>query len=143
MWCGATQTAQCVTFALPSPSLRLERRLLGNVRYFNDLIVTHEDEEYMRRCCPCAYAKAAVRHHICSLRPLPGVQLLGGTARCDAALPPSLQPPSTCQWQRLPSRARNVPLCRLLFSCRNYTLRLEDRDMYFIRTDPADRCACC
>ncbi|GAB4821602.1 hypothetical protein N2152v2_008648 [Parachlorella kessleri] len=27
----------------------LERRLLANVEYFNDLIVTHQDEEYMRR----------------------------------------------------------------------------------------------
>lgn len=33
----------------PPTRCRLERRLLGNVRYFNDLIVTHEDEEYMRR----------------------------------------------------------------------------------------------
>ena len=28
---------------------RLESRLLGNVRYFNDLIVTHSDQEYMAR----------------------------------------------------------------------------------------------
>lgn len=48
----------------------LERRLLGNVRYFNDLIVTHEDEEYMHK---------------------------------------------------------------------HYSLKLEDGDMYFIRTDPANR----
>ena len=27
----------------------LERRALGNVRYFNDLIITHEDDEYMER----------------------------------------------------------------------------------------------
>lgn len=27
----------------------LEARLLGNVQYFNDLIVTHEDEDYMLR----------------------------------------------------------------------------------------------
>ena len=33
----------------PLPPRRLESRLLGNVRYFNDLIVTHEDEGYMRR----------------------------------------------------------------------------------------------
>ncbi len=30
--------------------LRLERKLLSNVRYFNDLIVTHTDEAYMERC---------------------------------------------------------------------------------------------
>ncbi|KAI7841052.1 hypothetical protein COHA_005280 [Chlorella ohadii] len=64
--CGAEEAKRM----LGADASWLERRLLGNVRYFNDLIVTHEDEEYMRR---------------------------------------------------------------------NYTLRLEDRDMYFIRTDPADR----
>lgn len=26
----------------------IERKALGNVQYFNDLIVTHEDEAYMR-----------------------------------------------------------------------------------------------
>jgi hypothetical protein len=36
---------------LPSslPRCRLESRLLGNVRYFNDLIVTHSDQDYMAR----------------------------------------------------------------------------------------------
>lgn len=64
--CGAEEARRM----LGKGATRLERRLLGNVRYFNDLIVTHEDEEYMRS---------------------------------------------------------------------HYELQLEQGDMYFVRTDPADR----
>jgi predicted NAD/FAD-binding protein len=64
--CGAEEAKRM----LGADASWLERRLLGNVRYFNDLIVTHEDEEYMRS---------------------------------------------------------------------HYSLKLEDGDMYFIRTDPANR----
>ncbi|PSC67108.1 flavincontaining amine [Micractinium conductrix] len=64
--CGAEEARRM----LGADASRLESRLLGNVRYFNDLIVTHEDEGYMRS---------------------------------------------------------------------HYELRLEQGDMYFVRTDPADR----
>jgi predicted NAD/FAD-binding protein len=43
--CGAEQALRM----LGDGASWLERRLLGNVRYFNDLIVTHEDEEYMKK----------------------------------------------------------------------------------------------
>lgn len=39
---------------------RLERRLLRNVKYFNDVIVTHTDEDYMKRCG----GAATHRHYI-------------------------------------------------------------------------------
>jgi len=41
-------TTETALQTLEKPSW-LERKLLSNVRYFNDLIVTHEDEEYMGR----------------------------------------------------------------------------------------------
>jgi len=41
--CGAEVALE----ALGKGATAMERRLLGNVQYFNDLIVTHEDEEYM------------------------------------------------------------------------------------------------
>ena len=42
--CGAEVALE----ALGKGATGMERRLLGNVKYFNDLIVTHEDEDYMR-----------------------------------------------------------------------------------------------
>lgn len=43
--CGAEQALRI----LGDSASWVERRLLGNVRYYKDLIVTHEDEEYMRK----------------------------------------------------------------------------------------------
>lgn len=40
--------AETVLSVLKGPS-HMERRVLGNVKYYNDLIVTHEDKEYMDR----------------------------------------------------------------------------------------------
>jgi len=48
----AIETGSCLGKASTCtwlPHRRLERRLLANVEYFNDLIVTHQDEEYMRK----------------------------------------------------------------------------------------------
>jgi predicted NAD/FAD-binding protein len=42
--CGAEQALKM----LGGNATWLERRLLSNVKYYNDLIVTHEDEEYMK-----------------------------------------------------------------------------------------------
>lgn len=39
--------AETVLKVLEKPSF-LEQRILGNVKYFNDITITHEDEEYMR-----------------------------------------------------------------------------------------------
>jgi len=43
--CGAEQALRI----LGDSASWMERRLLGNVKYYRDLIVTHEDEEYMRK----------------------------------------------------------------------------------------------
>ena len=43
--CGAEQALRM----LGDSATWLERRFLGNVSYYNDLIVTHEDEEYMAK----------------------------------------------------------------------------------------------
>ena len=40
--------AETALKVLENPSF-MERRTLGNVRYFNDYIITHEDEEYMNK----------------------------------------------------------------------------------------------
>lgn len=37
-----------LTRSVSSPPLRLERRLLGNVQYFDDFCLTHGDEDYMQ-----------------------------------------------------------------------------------------------
>ena len=42
--CGAEQALKL----LGSSATRMEKKFLGNVSYYNDLIVTHEDEEYMK-----------------------------------------------------------------------------------------------
>lgn len=45
MCCGAEETLRM----LGKNATVLERRFLGNVHYYNDLIVTHEDEDYMAK----------------------------------------------------------------------------------------------
>lgn len=39
----------CTPATATAPLARLERRLLRNVEYFNDLIITHRDEAYMQQ----------------------------------------------------------------------------------------------
>lgn len=95
------------------------------MRYFNDLIVTHEDEEYMHKCVPLLRLCPALAY-LPAAAPLPMLPLIAALLDgCSPALHAAhcLLTASPCVW----------------LSCRHYSLKLEDGDMYFIRTDPANR----